>query len=80
MQYLDGHHVHDFQEAFRETAQSNSIFRFVIRIRDDRREDRGSWEFKAAPIGGTSPVLYSGFFSPVDDAAKVIAVRAGWFL
>ncbi len=76
--FLDGHHIAEFRSAFRETAESNSIFRFVISIRVDGGEDRGEWEFKAIPIDMEDPKRYSGFFAPVDPVAKEIAGRAGW--
>ncbi len=78
LRFLDHHHVGTFMQTFRETAFSSSIFRFVIRIRDEKGEDRGEWEFKATPIDAAEPKLYSGFFAPVDAAAKQIAGRANW--
>lgn len=77
-QYLDRNHVDSFMRAFRETAACSSIFRFCVLIYDESRQCRGEWEFRATPIEGADPVLYSGFFTPVDDAAKEIAARAGW--
>lgn len=78
LRFLDPHHVGTFMQTFRETADSNSIFRFTILIRAAEGEDRGEWEFNATPIDFEEPKRYSGYFTPVDSVAKEIAGRAGW--
>ncbi len=75
LQFLDGHHVEELKRSYRETAATGSLFRFVIRVYDENRNDRGEWELKATPIG---PELYSGFFTPIDTVAKEIAGRNNW--
>lgn len=78
MRFLDSHHVDAFIRSFRETAETGSIFRFAINLRDNNGNDRGVWEFKATPIDDSKPQLYSGLFAPFDDLAKEIAGRNGW--
>lgn len=75
LQFMDGRRVNELINSFIETAATESIFRFPIVVRDENGEVRGSWEFKATPLG---PNLFSVYFSPEDAVAKEIAGRAGW--
>ena len=75
LQFISSKSAHDFLRAFKDTAETDSMFRCIVVVKDQSGGDRGTWEFKATPIGQR---MYSGYFSPVDEPAVAIAARNSW--
>ena len=72
--------VDDFLSAFTQTVKFRSDFDFVFKVQTKDGTDQGSWKLMMSdvtPLGYSKP-LYSGFFKPVDDRAKEIAVDLHW--
>lgn len=72
--------VDEFLSAFIETVRFKSDFDFVFTIQTKSGENRGQWKLIMADVSpsGYSKTIYSGFFKPLDDAAKEVAKSLHW--
>lgn len=72
--------VDEFLQAFVETVKFKSDFDFVFQIQTKDGQNQGAWKLIMSDVTPSqySKTIYSGFFKPLDDAAKAIAADLHW--
>jgi len=85
LRFIKCESIDDLLAAFAATAESNSSFRYEVRIITSgglagHGVNRGKWELRLEPItpGRDGKPFYCGYFSPIDAEAKEVATRNHW--